>query len=91
MRSKVFVVHVNLDSRLEVFKVYKKMGMTDGYMWIVTHWFASFWIKLIGAHRQDIHLHEETGDAYGWPRKSWWSESRTQRAAKASTRSFVDG
>lgn len=42
MESRVFVVHVNPDSGLQIFKVAKQMGMmADGYVWIATDWLAS--------------------------------------------------
>ncbi|KAL7602666.1 hypothetical protein Lser_V15G24991 [Lactuca serriola] len=37
--SRVYVVHVNPDSGLEIFAVAKKLGMmTSGYIWITTDW-----------------------------------------------------
>ncbi|KAK1416681.1 hypothetical protein QVD17_25796 [Tagetes erecta] len=39
MESRVYVVHVNPDSGIEVFNVAKKLGMlTSGYVWIATDW-----------------------------------------------------
>lgn len=39
MESRVYVVHVNPDSGLEIFSVAKKLGMmTSGYVWITTEW-----------------------------------------------------
>ncbi|XP_071726083.1 glutamate receptor 3.4-like [Rutidosis leptorrhynchoides] len=42
MESRVYVVHVNPDSGLEIFSVAKKLGMmTSGYVWITTEWVPS--------------------------------------------------
>lgn len=42
MESRVFVVHVNPDSGLTVFKIAKRLGMLgSGYVWIATDWLAS--------------------------------------------------
>ncbi|KAI3774907.1 hypothetical protein L1987_49470 [Smallanthus sonchifolius] len=39
MESRVYVVHVNPDSGLQIFKAAKKLGMlTSGYVWITTDW-----------------------------------------------------
>ncbi|KAA8524600.1 hypothetical protein F0562_011023 [Nyssa sinensis] len=39
MESRVYVVHVNLDSGLTIFSVAKDFGMmTNGYVWIATDW-----------------------------------------------------
>ncbi|KVH93142.1 Extracellular ligand-binding receptor [Cynara cardunculus var. scolymus] len=39
MESRVYVVHVNPDSGLEIFTAAKKLGMmTNGYVWITTDW-----------------------------------------------------
>ncbi|KAJ0591221.1 putative periplasmic binding protein-like I [Helianthus annuus] len=39
MESRVYVVHVNPDTGLEIFAVAKKLGMmTSGYVWITTEW-----------------------------------------------------
>ncbi|KAF8096078.1 hypothetical protein N665_0318s0026 [Sinapis alba] len=39
MESRIFVVHVNPDSGLNVFSVAKSLGMMeDGYVWIATDW-----------------------------------------------------
>ncbi|KAJ9537872.1 hypothetical protein OSB04_030605 [Centaurea solstitialis] len=39
MESRVYVVHVNPDSGLEIFAAAKKLGMmTAGYVWITTDW-----------------------------------------------------
>ncbi|XP_010457602.1 PREDICTED: glutamate receptor 3.4-like isoform X1 [Camelina sativa] len=39
MASRVFVVHVNPDSGLDVFRVAKSLGMMgSGYVWIATDW-----------------------------------------------------
>ncbi|XP_076928102.1 glutamate receptor 3.4-like [Bidens hawaiensis] len=39
LESRVYVVHVNPDSGLEIFHVAKKLGMlTSGYVWITTDW-----------------------------------------------------
>ncbi|KAM0060893.1 putative periplasmic binding protein-like I [Helianthus debilis subsp. tardiflorus] len=39
MESRVYVVHVNPDTGIDVFKVAKKLGMlTSGYVWITTEW-----------------------------------------------------
>ncbi|XP_057528316.1 glutamate receptor 3.4-like isoform X3 [Amaranthus tricolor] len=42
MESRVFVVHVNPDSGLNVFSVAKSIGMmSKGYVWIATDWLPS--------------------------------------------------
>ncbi|XP_008803655.1 glutamate receptor 3.5-like isoform X1 [Phoenix dactylifera] len=42
MESRVFVVHVNPDSGLDVFSIAKDLGMmANGYVWIATDWLAS--------------------------------------------------
>ncbi|PWA76693.1 glutamate receptor 3.4 [Artemisia annua] len=42
MECRVFVVHVNPDSGLQVFKVADKLGMLNsGYVWISTDWLTS--------------------------------------------------
>lgn len=42
MESRVFVVHVNPDSGLNVFSVAKHLGMMSaGYVWITTDWLTS--------------------------------------------------
>ncbi|PON83855.1 Ionotropic glutamate receptor [Trema orientale] len=42
MESRVYVVHVNPDSGLNVFSVAKSLGMmTSGYVWIATDWLPS--------------------------------------------------
>ncbi|GKV13324.1 hypothetical protein SLEP1_g24351 [Rubroshorea leprosula] len=42
MESRVYVVHVNPDSGLEVFSVAKSLGMmSTGYVWIATDWLPS--------------------------------------------------
>lgn len=42
MESRVYVVHVNPDSGLNVFSVAKMLGMmNNGYVWIATDWLAS--------------------------------------------------
>ncbi|KAK6134900.1 hypothetical protein DH2020_031384 [Rehmannia glutinosa] len=42
LESRVFVVHVNPDSGLDIFSVAKKLGMTsNGYVWIATDWLPS--------------------------------------------------
>ncbi|CAL0332175.1 unnamed protein product [Lupinus luteus] len=42
MESRVYVVHVNPDSGLEIFSVAKMLGMmTSGYVWISTDWLPS--------------------------------------------------
>ncbi|XP_076941472.1 glutamate receptor 3.4-like [Bidens hawaiensis] len=39
MESRVYVVHVNPDTGLQVFTAAKKLGMmTSGYVWITTEW-----------------------------------------------------
>ncbi|MFS7923306.1 putative periplasmic binding protein-like I [Helianthus anomalus] len=39
MESRVYVVHANPDSGLEIFALAKKLGMvTSGYVWITTDW-----------------------------------------------------
>ncbi|KAI3789493.1 hypothetical protein L2E82_02290 [Cichorium intybus] len=39
MESRVYVVHVNPDSGLQIFTIAKKLGMmTGGYVWITTDW-----------------------------------------------------
>ncbi|KAI7728130.1 hypothetical protein M8C21_007125, partial [Ambrosia artemisiifolia] len=39
MESRVYVVHVNPDTGLQIFAVAKKLGMmTSGYVWITTEW-----------------------------------------------------
>ncbi|KAD5318242.1 hypothetical protein E3N88_18188 [Mikania micrantha] len=39
MESRVFVVHVNPDTGLEIFSIARKLGMmTSGYVWITTEW-----------------------------------------------------
>ncbi|ESQ51824.1 hypothetical protein EUTSA_v10016205mg [Eutrema salsugineum] len=39
MESRIFVVHVNPDSGLNIFSVAKSLGMMDsGYVWIATDW-----------------------------------------------------
>ncbi|KAI3803553.1 hypothetical protein L1987_31709 [Smallanthus sonchifolius] len=39
MESRVYVVHVNPDSGLQIFNAAKKLGMlTSGYVWITTDW-----------------------------------------------------
>eukprot|EP00268_Persea_americana_P047362 TRINITY_DN4929_c2_g2_i1.p1 TRINITY_DN4929_c2_g2~~TRINITY_DN4929_c2_g2_i1.p1 ORF type:complete len:988 (-),score=163.92 TRINITY_DN4929_c2_g2_i1:83-3046(-) len=43
MESRVYVVHVNPDSGLELFSLAKNLGMmTSGYAWIATDWLTSF-------------------------------------------------
>ncbi|CAI9777897.1 unnamed protein product [Fraxinus pennsylvanica] len=42
MESRVFVVHVNLDSGLTIFSSAKSLGMMNiGYVWIATDWLPS--------------------------------------------------
>ncbi|KAK9078193.1 hypothetical protein SSX86_002250 [Deinandra increscens subsp. villosa] len=42
MESRVYVVHVNPDSGLEIFNVAKKLGMLgSGYVWITTDWLSA--------------------------------------------------
>ncbi|WCJ37576.1 glutamate receptor 3.4 [Euphorbia peplus] len=42
MESRVYVVHVNPDSGLEIFSVAQSLGMmTKGYVWIATDWLPS--------------------------------------------------
>ncbi|KAJ4760468.1 Glutamate receptor [Rhynchospora pubera] len=42
LESRVFVLHVNPDSGLNVFSVAQKLHMTEsGYVWIVTDWLAA--------------------------------------------------
>ncbi|CAL9093814.1 unnamed protein product [Musa textilis] len=42
MESRVFVVHVNPDTGMNVFSLAKNMGMmATGYVWIATDWLAS--------------------------------------------------
>ncbi|XP_077221020.1 glutamate receptor 3.4-like [Tasmannia lanceolata] len=42
MEARVYVVHVNPDSGLQVFSVAKNLGMiSSGYAWIATNWLAS--------------------------------------------------
>ncbi|KAK4793530.1 hypothetical protein SAY86_023965 [Trapa natans] len=42
MESRVYVVHVNPDSGLDVFSAAKYLGMTgSGYVWIATDWLSS--------------------------------------------------
>ncbi|XP_019447367.1 PREDICTED: glutamate receptor 3.4-like [Lupinus angustifolius] len=42
MESRVYVLHVNPDSGLEIFSVAKKLGMmTSGYVWISSDWLPS--------------------------------------------------
>ncbi|GFP79543.1 glutamate receptor 3.4 [Phtheirospermum japonicum] len=42
LESRVFVVHVNPDSGLDVFSVAKRLGMMiKGYVWIATDWLPS--------------------------------------------------
>ncbi|KAL8478300.1 hypothetical protein ACS0TY_030274 [Phlomoides rotata] len=42
LESRVFVVHVNPDSGLNIFSVAKRLGMmTNGYVWIATDWLSS--------------------------------------------------
>ncbi|KAE9585614.1 hypothetical protein Lal_00009958 [Lupinus albus] len=42
MESRVYVLHVNPDSGLEIFSIAKKLGMmTRGYVWISTDWLPS--------------------------------------------------
>lgn len=42
MESRVYVVHVNPDSGLTIFKVAKYLGMMNsGYVWITTDWLPS--------------------------------------------------
>ncbi|KAK1423913.1 hypothetical protein QVD17_19224 [Tagetes erecta] len=39
MESRVYVVHVNPDTGVEIFTLAKKLGMmTSGYVWITTEW-----------------------------------------------------
>ncbi|KAI3675261.1 hypothetical protein L1987_84849 [Smallanthus sonchifolius] len=39
MESRVYVVHVNPDTGVEIFSIAKKLGMmTSGYVWITTDW-----------------------------------------------------
>ncbi|KAK9053343.1 hypothetical protein SSX86_029976 [Deinandra increscens subsp. villosa] len=39
MESRVYVVHVNPDTGLEIFSIAQKLGMmTSGYVWITTEW-----------------------------------------------------
>ncbi|XP_050205395.1 glutamate receptor 3.4-like isoform X2 [Mercurialis annua] len=41
--SRVYVVHVNPDSGLQIFSVAQSLGMmTKGYVWIATDWLPSF-------------------------------------------------
>lgn len=43
VESRVYVVHVNPDSGLEIFRAAKNLGMMgSGYVWIATDWLASF-------------------------------------------------
>ncbi|GFQ05272.1 glutamate receptor 3.4 [Phtheirospermum japonicum] len=43
LESRVFVVHVNPDSGLNVFSVAKRLGMmSKSYVWIATDWLSSF-------------------------------------------------
>lgn len=42
MESRVYVLHVNPDSGLQIFSIAKKLGMiTSGYVWIATDWLPS--------------------------------------------------
>ncbi|KAK7261085.1 hypothetical protein RIF29_27389 [Crotalaria pallida] len=42
LESRVYVLHVNPDSGLEIFSIAKKLGMlTSGYVWIATDWLPS--------------------------------------------------
>ncbi|KAG8642304.1 hypothetical protein MANES_12G075200v8 [Manihot esculenta] len=42
MESRVYVVHVNPDSGLQIFSVAQKLGMmSKGYVWIATDWLPS--------------------------------------------------
>ncbi|XP_071691873.1 glutamate receptor 3.5-like [Rutidosis leptorrhynchoides] len=42
METRVFVVHVNPDTGLEIFNVAKKLGMMNsGYVWITTDWLSA--------------------------------------------------
>lgn len=42
LETRVFVVHVNPDSGLDIFSVAKRLGMmTNGYVWIATDWLFS--------------------------------------------------
>ncbi|KAI3457324.1 hypothetical protein Pfo_013987 [Paulownia fortunei] len=42
LESRVFVVHVNPDSGLNIFSVAKRLGMmSNGYVWIATDWLPS--------------------------------------------------
>ncbi|KAL2331832.1 hypothetical protein Fmac_019413 [Flemingia macrophylla] len=42
MESRVYVLHVNPDSGLNIFSLAEKLGMMNsGYVWIVTDWLAS--------------------------------------------------
>ncbi|KAF7851064.1 hypothetical protein BT93_L4684 [Corymbia citriodora subsp. variegata] len=42
MESRVYVVHVNPDSGLEIFRIANNLGMmAAGYVWIVTDWLPS--------------------------------------------------
>ncbi|KAG8387018.1 hypothetical protein BUALT_Bualt03G0209500 [Buddleja alternifolia] len=42
LESRVFVVHVNPDSGLDIFSAAKRLGMMgDGYVWIATDWLPS--------------------------------------------------
>ncbi|OWM78566.1 hypothetical protein CDL15_Pgr002733 [Punica granatum] len=42
MESRVYVVHVNPDSGLDIFSAAKYLGMTSaGYVWITTDWLSS--------------------------------------------------
>ncbi|XP_065008108.1 glutamate receptor 3.5-like isoform X1 [Musa acuminata AAA Group] len=49
MESRVFVVHVNPDTGMNVFSVAKNMGMmATGYVWIATDWLASTLDSVVG-------------------------------------------
>ncbi|OIW15713.1 hypothetical protein TanjilG_04248 [Lupinus angustifolius] len=42
MESRIYVLHVNPDSGLEIFSIAKKLGMmTSSYVWIATNWLSS--------------------------------------------------
>ncbi|KAE9587884.1 putative periplasmic binding protein-like I [Lupinus albus] len=42
MESRIYVLHVNPDSGLEIFSIAKKLGMmTSSYVWIATNWLPS--------------------------------------------------
>ncbi|CAN6977274.1 unnamed protein product [Brassica oleracea var. botrytis] len=55
MESRIFVVHVNPDSGLNVFSVAKSLGMMEsGYVWIATDWLLTAWDSGLDPKTMDL-------------------------------------